>query len=428
MNKKLAATLLLPLFLAACGGGGGDDDNDPPAAPPPETPATPETPPPVDAVTQASLDTATRLGLAPIAGNAGKVRVYDVVADIGDTWRLTLDMETGAYTLKVLHTVYGLTDTSGTFTQSTNGSFITLTGASGAFTLLIDERTRTIAGAMAVGGKSATVSGTSYAVPTDVAVLAGTYTMLIAAHNIPTAPEPGDDPYPVMYQVLPGAVQLRADGTAVICIQGTGVTPEGLCSVPNVEGEEPDNAPGLPAKLALNATDGEYHVSSQGNEEVEANFDLGILRVQASDFGPMLTLDLSAENGIGAAGVTYLAPQRPLAGNEVDGAWQCSMGGKSTGTVAINGTALQQTDATGAQQTSTLNYNEISNPPESLPINTLVSVVTTFPADPDDDDQADAAPPQARLTGVILPMSSSVMLYTQVNDSTSVSLCHRNGN
>ncbi|WP_144638750.1 hypothetical protein [Bordetella genomosp. 13] len=424
MNKKLAATLLFPLFLAACGGGGGDDDDE--QTPPPETPTTPENPPPpVDAVTQASLDTAARLGLAPIAGNAGNVRVYDVVADIGDTWRLTLDMGTGAYGLKVLHTVYGLTDTSGTFTQSTNGSFITLTGASGAFTLLIDERTRTIAGAMALGGKTATVSGTSYTVPADVSVLAGTYSMLIAAHNIPPEPQPGEEPEETYHQLLPGAVMLRADGSAVICPESYSVNAEGLCTTPF----DDDTYPGLTGKLAIDAADGEYHLRAKYEDEEEA-IDFGILRVQAGDFGPVLTLDLAAASGVfgdDSAGVAYLVTQRTLAGTELDGSWTCSQKGELAGTASISATNLVFTDTASVQQTGTLYYDQIYNSEEeNVPFKALVSLVTTPAADPNDEE---AEAPEPRLSGVLLPMSSSVMLLSRFNRESSdlpAGICHRN--
>ncbi len=424
MNKRLAVTLLFPLVLAACGGGSDDDDDTPETPTNPETPAEPETPPVIDPVTQASLNTAAQLGMAPIAGNSDTVRVYDVVADIGDTWRLTLDMASGAYTLKVLHTVYGLTDASGTFTQSTNGSFITLTGANGAFTLLIDERTRTIVGAMSLGGRTASVSGTSYAVPTDVSVLAGTYGMLLSLREVVPLPAPGELPGNPAHQLIPGVVQLRADATAIVCFQGIGVTPDGKCAT--FGGDETEPTEGLPAKLTLIPTDGDYQLAG---EIEEVAFDFGTLRVQAGDLGPVLTLDLPFDNGIfgsegDAAGATYLVKQQQLQGNEVDGSWLCTVSGKAETVVTISGTAFSQT-RDGETLPATLQYNGVFGGPEAVPFNSLVSVISELPGTPGDEE----ASPSRALTGIILPMSSSVMLYSQAISSaseTSTSICRRN--
>ncbi|WP_144638754.1 hypothetical protein [Bordetella genomosp. 13] len=416
MRKKLALTLLFPVFLAACGGGGGSDDDDTPPpvteTPPPDDSAPP---PPVDPVTQASLATAAQLGLAPIAGNTDSVRVYDLVADMGDSWRLTLNLDTGAYTLAVLYTAYDLTGTSGTFARTANGAFSTVTGAGGVFTLLIDDRTRTIAGTVALGGMTASVSGTAYAAPVDRAVLAGTYLLDLYARALPSESDDGTPPLPVEYQATFGALRIGADGASALCVEST-FNAEGRCVDP-----DGDENPPFPAEVSLNQADGLLHaVVTQSDEQT---LDLGPIRVQAGDRGPVLALDVPREGDaiFPITGVTYLVRQQALQGTEMDGAWTCSSSGKPTGTLSISGTALAWTDADGATRRTTLQYNQHAyrdDDPTALP--GLASAV--FTATPTDGTEPEFD------SEYLLPLSASLLLVADYRYPGTMSTCHISGN
>ena len=88
--KKAALTTatILTMILAGCGGGGGSDNNS-------QTNTQPSQP--QISTTQAnSQATASALGATTISTDNSK-EVFDLAADIGDTWRLTVDTKPGNY-------------------------------------------------------------------------------------------------------------------------------------------------------------------------------------------------------------------------------------------------------------------------------------------------------------------------------------------
>ena len=76
--------------LVACGGGGAT----PAATAPAATPG--------DPIATASTDVATSIGATLIAGASSDEEVYNLAADIGDTWQLILNNKTNTYVIKVL--------------------------------------------------------------------------------------------------------------------------------------------------------------------------------------------------------------------------------------------------------------------------------------------------------------------------------------
>lgn len=417
MNKKLAFSLLFPLVLAACGGSSDDDDGDSaPETPTTPPPAQPE-PAPVDAITQASQATASALGLAPISGNDGSVQVYDVIADIGDTWQLSFNTQTGTFSLKVIYSAYGLTDATGTFTHVTSGSFSTFTGAGGAFTLLVDHRTRTISGTMKVGERTASVTGSSYSMPADLAVFAGTYAGLLNSRMQAGGELPPEGPG---ISALPGTLLLRTDGTGAMCVLGQ-VTAEGECGQPG-GGESSPMTPGVPVQLAWNAADGEVHLKSQQTPDSEP-VDLGIVRVQAGDRGAILTTDvpLSSATGSPVTGTTYFVKQQALQGTEMNGSWTCSGGGLPSDTLVVDGPAIRITSAEGETASAQLFYNGFpteSGEPGGEPVE--ASVFNGFAGTVSEQD------PSLQL---YVPMSSSLLVSMNVGLSPEtlsvrLSICH----
>ena len=89
-NKFLGLTLLSVMaaaVLVACGGGGSDS---------PTNGSQTVQPNPVvaDTVQTASITVATNIGATLIAGASADEEVYNIAADIGDTWQLVLNNKT----------------------------------------------------------------------------------------------------------------------------------------------------------------------------------------------------------------------------------------------------------------------------------------------------------------------------------------------
>ena len=164
--KNALTFLVLGAALSACGGGSDGGTPEAPAKPPVVV-----TPPvvPADSVTVASETVAKEAGLNVIAGASADESVYDVAADIGDTWRITFDSVKKTYAIRVLSTQFGLSDRSGTFSATTTGNLTTYTATD--FSVTVDARTRLLSGNIKLGSMVSTVSGTGYAVG-DVARLA----------------------------------------------------------------------------------------------------------------------------------------------------------------------------------------------------------------------------------------------------------------
>ena len=109
---------------------------------------------------------------SPTSTTLCSLSVKAVLASIGDTWRLTVNKTTGAYTVTPNNSQYGLAAESGTLTRAVSGDFVTYTLAN-KISLTQDTRTAALSGSMTVGSQTATVSGTPYQV-SNASKLAGT--------------------------------------------------------------------------------------------------------------------------------------------------------------------------------------------------------------------------------------------------------------
>lgn len=383
MKANLLVAALLISTLAGCGGGGSDST----AATSNSTPATP-TP---DAVTTASDTVASQIGATAVSGNTSTAQAFDLTADIGDTWRLVLNQD-GSYTIKVLSTQYGLTDTSGTYTQSASGNFVVFTGASGSFVLTLDKRTQTIAGTVTMAGKSSAVAGSGYAVPADTSKLAGDYVYIGSTHNAVDGGSPG---------FVGGSFRIAANGTDLTLCDGGLINAGGTCdAVPS--GGTPNQ---VALTLVKNSTDGLTHMQLSGS-------DFGILSVQAGDLGPVLVIDRFGYNTatppVLRTGAVYAVKQQALAGTEANGTWTCTDRGTAVGTVTVDGTTLTATPAGGGQtDTETLYYNQINGTSLS-PANGMVTSVVNG---------------ESVANGVVLLPLSSSLFVVERDAQKSVALC-----
>ncbi len=304
--KNALTFLVLGAALSACGGGSDGG-----------TPAAPVMPPVVvtpvvsaDSVAVASAAVAKEAGLAVIAGASADESVYDVAADIGDTWRITFDNAKKTFSIKVLSTQFGLSDRSGTFSATTTGNITTYTGTD--LSLSVDARTRLLTGTVKLGGMNSSVSGSGYAA-TDVTRLAGSYIFLGAMRN---ASNGGDRFNPK------GSLKVAADGSAQLCNGGV-FNAQGACSAvsPQLEAENAS------LTLVRDAARG-LIIARQGDQ------DFGIVHVHAGDRGLALFIDRYSRNQQNVLRVgTIVAAKQQKIGTEIAGSYACAASGISANIV-----------------------------------------------------------------------------------------------
>ena len=328
--KNALTFLVLGAALSACGGGSDGG-----------TPETPVKPPVVvtpvaDPVTVASQVVAAQAGLAVIAGANGDETVYDVAADIGDTWRITFDSAKKTYAIRVLSTQFGLSDRSGTFSATTTGHLTTYTATD--FSVTVDARTRLLTGAVKLGSMNSNVSGSGYAA-TDVARLAGSYVFLGAMRN---ASNGGDRFNPK------GSLKVAADGSAQLCNGGV-FNAQGVCSTvsPQLEAENAS------LTLVRDAARG-LIIARQGDQ------DFGIVHVHAGDRGLALFIDRYSRNQQNVLRVgTIVAAKQQKIGTEIAGSYACAAPGISAKIVVAGSTATITNNTAGKTHAETITINKL---------------------------------------------------------------------
>ena len=335
MKTKLLSSVALVAVLTACGGGGGS--------------STPQTEAAKTDSTIAAAAAATKTALGATDLGTATTQVYDVAADIGDTWRITFNTATNAYSIQVLNTVYGLGSSSagatGVYTSTTTGSLTTYALSGSAGSVSVDGRTKDISGKMTIGGKSSTVMGTSTAV-TDLTKLAGVYNLLGAARNVLNGGSPDS---------LGGQIKINSDGTATICVDGTFAT--GACVA--VEATHSAQAVALELRQATDSATGitkiylDFVTPEYLNEKI-----MGIINVQAGDLGPVLIIDRFGHSPEGTlrTGVFYAVKAQQLNASDFDGTWKCSKYG-------LDGTTLVVKTSNGSttNHVTSSDYDAIEN-------------------------------------------------------------------
>lgn len=317
--KQHLLLLTLTTALAACGGGGDGTDS----------------------TAAASIATATAIAATQVTANNATSSAYNLVADIGDSWKINFDTSANAYTVTMLApSQFGLSNsssnTSGAFTSSVSGSLITYTlGSAGSIT--VDSRTKSASGNLTIGGKAATVAGTNYNA-TALANLAGTYNFVYATRNQSS----GLDKDRGL-----GELKISSNGTtAILCTSGK-VNANDTCDE-IVTGVTPElNA------LTLSLSNGVVVASYAGVE-------WGRFYVHASDLGTAFLIDRYGVNGSGILRVGSLyavkkqvLPSTVTAGN---GTWKCSQFGTVTKTMTINNGAVSASSGS----TGTVVYNQLA--------------------------------------------------------------------
>ncbi|MBC7609503.1 MAG: hypothetical protein H7228_08005 [Polaromonas sp.] len=394
-NKLLGATLLsvtAAAVLVACGGG---DSTTPVAGGGPVGGGAPLAGGSPTTVASFSAAVATNIGATVIAGASTDEELYNIAANIGDSWQLVLNNKTNTYIMKVLVSQYGLTSTvEAPFTKTSDGTFTTIKSTNGtALNVQIDSRTKTLAGNATVGAKTASMSGSGYNVTSTVS-LAGTYFFLGAVRNVSNGQFP-DNPA--------GSFSIASNGTD-ITVCDNGIFVNGACvAVPNsgyatstkLLKVRRDTANGL-----LRITDGVK--------------DFGVLHVSAGDRGPVLILDRFGYNdeNVLRAGVFFGGKAMKLAGTEFNGTFNCSINGLDSAVAVVTGTSYTVKNLVTARSGSgTLQYNKIlsSNRQSAIDLDGAAIVQNNGEL----LSQAD----------LLLPLSSSLAVISH-NDGT-LDICRR---
>ena len=332
--KNAFSIVLLGAALTACGGGSNNDTPVAPVTPP--VVVTPPVTPVADAVTVASQAVAAQAGLAVIAGANADESVYDVAADIGDTWRITFDNAKKTFSVKVLSTQFGLVDRSGSYTAVTSGNITRYTGTD--LNLAVDARTRLLTGTLKLGSMSSNVSGSGYAA-TDVAKLAGNYIFLGSMRNASN----GGSPFHPK-----GSLRIAADGSAQLCNGGV-FNAQGACTAvsPQLAAENAS------LTLVRDAARG-LIIARQGQQ------DFGIVHVHAGDRGLALFIDRYGRNDENVMRVgTIVAARQQKIGTELAGSYACAAPGISANIVVAGSTATITNNTAGKTHTEAITINKL---------------------------------------------------------------------
>ena len=381
MNLNIAPALLSLIAAAALVACGGGSSADAPAAP---------VAPAADVATLASA-TASSIGATVIAGASADEEVYNLAADVGDSWQLVLNNKTNTFVIKVLKSQFGFTSTAAAaFTRSTTGSFTIITGT--GLSVQIDGRTKTVGGNVTVGGRATTVAGSGYVVG-DVSKLAGTYFFAGVARNVSNGPNPGS---------AAGSFIVAPNGLDITVCDG-GIVVNGACA--NVAGGSGVRTVAL--KVAKD-TGGLLRIMQGTN-------DFGVLNVSVGDRGPVLVIDRFGPSDdpspVLRTGIFFASKSAKLTGHEFDGNWTCDSRGGNTRILDVSGTSYSVAGGSTPKQ-GTLMYNKVTNDAD-------VAV------DLDGAVIAQNNSESLNQASLILPLSSSLAVVLESQDGV-MDVCRKN--
>jgi hypothetical protein len=331
-------------------------------------------------VSSASVATAARIGATPIAADAAN-DVYDLMASIGDSWRLSLAKTGNAFSLEVLNTEFGLTNTSGTFTKTTSSdgavTTYTSTTAGAAFQLDVDARTRSVAGGVTLATRVSTVTGTGYK-SGALGALAGDYSYASFTTGSAGA------------QTTLGTLRISAAGALTLCPTGL-IVDAATCGL---------FAGGQSAALsgfsATTVTSGLIHLRHNGQ-------DFGFLTIQAGDRGAVLMIDRfgpdPVQPSLQSRGTAIGVPQTPLAGTEANGTWECFANGLRARRATVSGTQITASALNGTDvSVEVLSYNRVATGPNTTA--TLNGVMNS----------RFAAPGEQTTNAIVIPASAASLV------------------
>lgn len=357
---NLALSLCAAAAVTACGGGGG---------------TTASSPAPYD-IAAASSATATSAGLTALSADSsdtaaltGADGVVDMVAAVGDSWRLVYKSSDMAFKLRAVSSSYGLSGYSGqgTLTKTVSGTIETYTGTfgtsntanSGSVSIKLDTRTKSVVGSVTWRDGSNTavtsdVTGTTLAPGSNaVAGLAGDYVFANQARN-----QNGTIP-----SSAAGTLNISSSGLVSIC-SGKKYT-NGICN--KVDGTTPTDGTQYPYTLQLTATAGQpLTLSATGTKTLTfPSGNTGVrAHVQAGDLGPVLVIDQDwmTDDGVTRRTGIFLAARiSTIDASKFPGSFYCpgvTINGVAGATATATATSATVTNS-GGSATATLSLNKV---------------------------------------------------------------------
>ncbi len=276
-----------------------------------------------------------------------------MLASIGDTWRLTVNKSTGAYTVTPNNSQYGLVAESGTLTRTASGDFVTYTLAN-KISLTQDTRTAALSGSMTVGSQTATVSGSPYQV-SNASKLAGVYTFMGTTRDKVGGSNA---------EFFAGQLLISTDGaTATLCIGGK-VDSSGNCvDVDTTNTTTPEK--GVVALSKDSSTNGGFYKMTVIGSDNQSH-DWGNLLVQNGDLGTVLLIDRfgNGDNGSSSTvrvGNFYAVKSQTLKGSEFQGTWKCgTSGGTATVVAGTDQATITNPNETPSTWSEVLSYNTVN--------------------------------------------------------------------
>jgi len=400
--KLIGLTLVATAALLACGGGGSSNPTDAAGTGSTGTGSTGTgtgTGTTSSTVELGVSNTLAALGNPPAVTSANATSTaFDLVATIGDTWKINFDTNGNAYTVTVLQTQFGLSNssagTSGTFTSTTSGNYTTYKLSGSVGELVVDNRTKAIAGNLTIGSKSSTVAGTGYAAPA-LDKSAGTYNFVTATRDVIGGGSP---------DLTAGQFLISANGTSVALCPGGTINAAGTACTPVVTGY-----PTTPSLGTVTSTNGVIKVALTETGTSGTTTSYTEFRVQVGDHGPVLLGDsygISAYGGALRTGTVYAVKAVSATGTEFNGSWACLLPNVGVGTNAVvNGATATVTDVGASPTTQNIYYNKIAT---GLAIPGFLSVGSTL---------ADSV--------TVLVLSSSLVVAQSGDNYMKLAVCRR---
>lgn len=349
-------------------------------------------------ISEETLAVNSAVGATSLSSDPNKL-VYDVVADVGDLWQITLDTLANTFTLKVVSTAYGLADANGTISTGTSDgtrTSYTLKNTQNVEmgSLVTDKSTRSVAGNMTLGNVKTSVTGSADK-STELSKLAGTYNFIMYGRNAEATlrlPDTGA-----------GQAVVSADGTEMtLCLDST-VNKEGQC-VAVVDSVQPEKAT---LQISLD---------EQGRLVMTRNGQaFGRATLLPSNLGKALQMDMYNQNeeGVWRTGVFYFAEAKAVREGVINGAWTCSGRGTNATNISIlNSSGSAKNLETDKSMAAVFKYNQVANNNGLLEVNGFVSGGASSDAVKDYD--------------LFMPLSSS-LLINEVTGDSQLRMCRKTG-
>jgi hypothetical protein len=399
---KLKLTLIAVActsLLAACGGGGSDSTSN-----------NNNSNTTLSTVEEKVASNVSALGATVIDSGVQDFEAYDLVASVGDSWRLLINRTTKKARVKVLKSDYGLSGDSADedIDITIAGNTMAVASKTGSnINVVVDTRTKNVTGKLTVTTgsttKTSTVSGTGYSVST-LSSVAGDYAFVgrTYCYQGSTTSSPACTDTPSGKDFAVGTLRVNSTGdTALICPESI-ITSDTVCTNPD------DQSTSTPEAVSITTENG-IKVMKKGSQS------FGSLQVVPGDLGTVLLIDKSGPNSASGLSTGVFAARKlnALAGNEFDGSWSCINDASNTYNFTVSGNSIAAAGGS-ASGSASLAYNRVAVGDTAAGMPTLNGLIASYDAEEGPFD-------------IIIPLTSSFVyaVKTETGTTTDLKVCKR---